>query len=408
MREISLEYGHGRRIDCRLAADRVLAVHRPPAAESGPGEATRAAIERPLDFPPLAQAVISDDRVTLAVEPDTPHVAKIVAEVWRILHSRGVDARRVTIIEPDRGHNGATCDPRTALPESVRSRVVWKIHDPAAEGNCCYLASSGAGERIYLAREVTEADLVVSIGPICFDPLLGYRGTGSVFYPWLSNHEAILRARGQGHRELTPENSRPLRQLIDEIAWLLGTQFTIQTVSAGGGKFARVLAGGTDSVFRSGRELLCEHWNIKVDVRPDIVVAAVENDAGGHGWEQIGAAVAAARSLVAHGGRIVVLSDVNAETGPGMDMLRAADESGDARQPLRLELHADVIPATQLINGVEWARVYLLSRIRSDLAEELFLIPLEGADEVNRLLGGDESCVFLQSAQTVHAEIRGV
>ena len=39
----------------------------------------------------------------------------------------------------------------------------------------------------------------------------------------------MLKARGQGHAELGPDDERPLRQLGDEVGWLLGSLFTVQT-----------------------------------------------------------------------------------------------------------------------------------------------------------------------------------
>ena len=107
-------------------------------------------------------------------------------------------------------------------------------------------------------------------GMIAYDSLLGYRGTNSVFYPGLSNTEAIARTRGEGHSELGPDDERPLRQTIDEIAWLLGTQFSVQVPGQNGAP-ATVLITATSTmpspsvameylVPVQGRELK-GHWN---------------------------------------------------------------------------------------------------------------------------------------------------
>ena len=86
------------------------------------------------------------------------------------------------------------------------------------------------------------------IGTTAFDPLLGYRGTHSVVYPGLSTVDALARTVGQGHRELAPRDSRPLRQLVDEIAWLMGIQFVVQVVAASGEGFLDVPAARIPSL----------------------------------------------------------------------------------------------------------------------------------------------------------------
>ena len=55
-------------------------------------------------------------------------------------------------------------------------------------------------------------------------------------------------AHGQAHDELTFDDSRPLRQAVDEAAWLLGLQFVVQVIPSIGNDVASVLAGQIDSV----------------------------------------------------------------------------------------------------------------------------------------------------------------
>lgn len=404
---IHLRYGRAGSVDLEIDESRVRGVyHGPPAVEDLP-EAVRSALESPLDFPPLEQAVIPDDRVVLALDRDVPEAATILAEIWRRLAARGVDPSRVTILQPADRSAGPAADPRQGLPAAVRETMNWEVHEaaPEEEGRLHYLATTAAGERVYLSGTLLDADVVVSVGKLGFDPLLGYHGTNSVFYPGLSTAEAVKRSHGQGHSELGPEDDRPLRQLVDEIGWLLGTQFTVQVVPAAGGGVSDVLAGSAESVFRRGRDLVAERWTVRMPERVETAVVAVDEDAGGHGWNQVATALAVARRLVARDGRIVVLSQLADAPGEGIEQLRRCDAPRDAFRPLRQAAPPDLLAATQLAQAVDWARVYLLSRLDSDLVEELFCVPVESADEVSRLLAaGDESCVFIGSAQ--HADGR--
>lgn len=406
-RRISLAYGGDGRFSCEIDAERIVAA--PVAPEPNPhlAEDLRDALRYPLDFPPLEQAVIPDDRVVLALDRNTPEAAALVAATWRVLAQREIRPENVTILQPAALSGTPQRDPRGALPPAVRDRVNWSIHDPTVAASCCYLASTAAGDRVYLAQAVVDADVVVTIGRIGFDPVLGHRGTNSVFYPGLSSAEAVERAHGQGHSELDPDNTRPLRQIIDEIGWLLGTQFSIQVIPSTGGGAAQVLAGAGESVFRRGKELLAEHWLVEVDERAGIVVAAIDHDGDRPGWEQLGAALATARNLVARGGRIVILSDLDAEPGPGIELIQQCDNPRDALKPLRTQAPPDLLPATQLAQAVDWADVYLISGLESDLVEELFLVPLESDAEAARLIENNpETCLFLAGAQHAHGRVR--
>jgi nickel-dependent lactate racemase len=246
---------------------------------------------------------------------------------------------------------------------------------------------------------------VVTIGSLGYDPLLGYRGTSSVFYPGLSDAEAIRRSHGQGHDELTPDDPRPLRQLVDEVGWLLGVQYTIQVVPAGGGGVAAVISGQTESVLQRGKELLSEHWKVRVSERPELVIVAVEADAAGHGWEQVGAALELARHIVVRDGRILLLTDLNAEPGDGVKIIAECRSPRDALKPLRDKAPPDLLTATRIAKGIDWANVYLLSRLDPQLVEDLCMIPLESAAEAARLIEGDEPCAIIGGAQYTSAEV---
>lgn len=63
---------------------------------------------------------------------------------------------------------------RSRFPEEDKAKVQWRIHDATNAKGLAYLSSTVGGERIYLARELIDADLVLTVGPIEFDPVAGY------------------------------------------------------------------------------------------------------------------------------------------------------------------------------------------------------------------------------------------
>jgi hypothetical protein len=56
------------------------------------------------------------------------------------------------------------------------------------------------------------------------------------------------------------------------------------------------------------------------------------------------------------------------------------------------------LPAAQLAQTLEWARVYLLSRLDPSAVEDLEMIPIGGPDELARLARQHHSCILLANA----------
>jgi len=403
--EVSLNFGLSGQFTGDFDASRVVACHTPPPAMTNLSQETHEALLRPLDFPPLEQLCIPGDQVVLALDRHTPQAPELIAELWKVLEHRGIEAEGLQILQPVALETAPLPDPRTHLPQAVREKVRWRIHDPTDERQQAYLATTARGERIYLDRDCTDADVVISVGSIAYDSVLGHRGTSSVFFPGLSTIDSISRARGEGHSELGPDDERPLRQTIDEVAWLLGTQFTVQVVPAGGCAAATVLAGAIEPVFRQGTKLLEEWWHVRLPERAETVVIAVDADCAGHGWDQVGAAMATARSLVAKGGRVIALTELAGETGDGMNLIRQSRSPRNALQPIRKQAPLDMIPATQLATVADWAHLYLLSKLPADVVDELFMSPLDNVREVERLVNQSSRCVFIGSAQHCWGEI---
>jgi nickel-dependent lactate racemase len=406
MTAVNLSYGRHATFSCEIEPRRMLAQHAGPSPCAGFGEKVRKALAAPLDFPSLVQVCIPGDKVVVALDRHAPCAPELVAEIWGMLDRRGIEPDAVEILQPAALDRVALADPRTKLPEHVRGAMRWVVHDPTERQRQAYLATTARGERIYLARELVDADVVLSAGVIAYDPLLGYRGTNSVFYPGLSNTEAIARARGEGHSELGPDDERPLRQTIDEIAWLLGNQFSVQVLPSAGGGAADAVAGASDRVFRRGKQLLTDYWRVSVSERADLVIAAVDTDSAGHGWDQVGSALAASRNLVAKGGKIVVLSELDAEPEIGMEIIRKSRSPRAALAPIRKQAPIDMIPATQFANAADWSRVYLVSKLPPGMVDELFMVPVENERELAKLVGGDCTCIVLGSAQHTYGEVR--
>ncbi len=404
--EIEFPYGADGRFACSVTADQVLLHHAAPPAVESLEERIRNCLAAPLEFAALSQAVLPDDRIVIALDDRTPGAPALIKGCWDALASVGIAPSSLLIAQPGSADGTSTPDPRSALPTDVARQVRLTCHDAEDSENHAYLASATSGERIYLAREVVDADFLFCVGAVAYDPLLGYRGTSSVLYPGLSNTDAIRRSLGQGHDELGPDDVRGLRQTIDEVGWLLGVQFALQVIPAGRGGVAEVIAGAGDAVFRRGKQRLAECWEIDIEERPETVVVAVDDVGDGDQWGAIGSALETARQLVSRDGRIVVLTQANAPLSPGLELIRDSRTPRDALQPLRMAVPNDVVAATQLAKAVDWANVYLLSQLEDDLVEDLFMVPLSEPRESQRIIESSERIAFVESAAFSYGRVR--
>lgn len=140
--------------------------------------------------------------------------------------------------------------------------------------------------------------------------------------------------------------------------------------------------------------------------RAGTVVVAVDQDAHGHSWSQLGAALDVARQLVSREGRIVALTDLRSDLTPGIRLLSEVRTPRDALKPLRESQPPDMTAASQIARALDWAGVSLLSGLPGDLVEDLGMLPLDAAEELQKLVETEDSIAIVQSAQHVHVRKR--
>jgi hypothetical protein len=88
-------------------------------------------------------------------------------------------------------------------------------------------------------------------------------------------------------------------------------------------------------------------------------------------------------------GRIVLLSETAPALDEGFDLIRRAEDAGQALKQLGRQKPTDRSAAYQWLQAVQKARVYLFSGLPAETAEDLFVTPLDEARQAQRLLDGD-------------------
>ena len=157
---------------------------------------------------------------------------------------------------------------------------------------------------------------------------------------------------------------------MDNVAWLLGINFTVQLVPAAGGRVMHVLAGQSDAVRRRGRELYHAAWGWPASDRASLVVAAIEGDAAQQTWENVGRALQAAGRFVEADGAIAVCCDLAA--GPARPCSAGAAHRARGGPAALGKRAAGRCPARRPTRpGPGQHKVYLLSRLDPSVVEDL-------------------------------------
>jgi nickel-dependent lactate racemase len=316
----------------------------------------------------------------------------------------GVTPDGITVLRTEADAESKAEDPRRLLDTALARQVRLRTHDAADPLDLAYLAATEEGEAVLLDRLLTDADVVVPIG--CYQPAKtpGYFGIHSSIFPTFSDEPTQARFRRD---ELSGKGQarHALKHEVDQVAWLLGISFTIQIIPAARDSILHVVAGQCDVVRRRCRELYQAAWNSPVAGRTSLVVAAMEGGPAEQTWENLGYALAQAGRLVEDGGAIAVCCDLAAEPVPAVRRMAAARSRTAILNHIRQHHPIDAIPAMQLAHALDRGRVYLLSRLDPGLVEQLEMVPVDGPEELGRLVRRNPSCTVLSNVPRVIAAV---
>ena len=113
-----------------------------------------------------------------------------------------------------------------------------------------------------------------------------------------------------------------------------------------------------------------------------------------------------ASRLVNHGGKIVALSHAQGSIGPSFSRLIDAADTRGAFAALRgHDDDPDSVAGRRLAQVLEWADVYLLSKLDRQVVEDLSMVPLDRPDDVRRLVTRSGSCLLVSHANLTRAVV---
>jgi lactate racemase len=402
MMHVTVDY-QDERLELDIPAERIVATWSAPVGLDRAGElaAIRDALEAPTDFPPLGRMIVPGDRVTIAFDTMIAQPQPILEVIFQTLKNAGVEAEDMTVLAPS--------------PAGVRlENALWAgstlvVHDPRDRSQLAYLAATKLGRRIYLNRALTDADVVIPVGRLGFDPITGYRGPWSLIFPESSELATIDAQRGRFRDEVDELTASRASASLDEsfeVSWLLGSQFHVGVVPGHSG-LVGVVAGREQAVRERGIARLESTWNFNALERAEMVVVGIGGPDLPATIDDLALGLATASRLVQHGGKIVALSRAQGTIGPAVSRLNDIDDPKQRTAALRgHECDDDFVTARRLAQALAWADVFVLSELTPDVVESLSIAVLDNAEQARRLVARSGSCSFVSRAELTRAIAR--
>lgn len=400
-----LTYGRAQRLDFHVPAGIEWAElgQFPAAAVNDPGKSLQAQLAAPLDFPPLCQALVPGDQIVIAVGPDVPRAASLVAAVVEYLLAYDVNPEQICILQTqaqEQSGSSITADCRA----SIRDQLTVVTHHPQKREELGYLAADEAGEQILFHRRLIEADMII---PILAADLgdANTDGTGNGLYPIFADEKAQQRFHhppppATKSRKAGTRTNEPVKLPTESPEWLLGVLFGIQVVAGGKDEILQLLAGSTTVIRRDAARKQQQLWQVSIAQPVDTLIATVTGSQP-LSWEEVARVTARMLPLVKPSGSLLLCAEIQMELPPALQQWASSGLQDDLLEEMRRANYPGWNIAVTLSAAREHAGLYLLSNLAAPAVEDLGWTPLKTRDEVTRLLEQDATACLLHNADRV-------
>lgn len=365
--------------------------------------ATAASLETPTEFPALRLALTPDDHLTILVHEQMNGLLEVLEEVFKHVLSAGVQMNQITLLlhalQP-----GMTREWPERLHETYRG---FKIEEHQLDQTkMAYLASTQAGRRIYLNRHIVDADQLIIIGNVRFDPVFGVSSGLADLFPWFS--DAPTREELTRHLHDTvylKDRPFPIWKETEEVGWQLGLPFVVCVVEGQGETVTQVVAGAAGPVRQQAETLLRKYNTIQMPYQVDLVIGTLVGSARQQSFAQVTEALFRASRGVHQGGNVAILSEAGGLLPPGADIVSQAESAVAGLTFLRQHPHIARLPWWYLARSLEQSKVYLSSRFMQEVIESMFMVPLDEPRQVQNLIDQAKSVMIVEGVDRCLLEL---
>jgi lactate racemase len=398
-REIRLKYGQGE-VSFSLAEEQIffeVVGKEYPAISDIPG-AIQAAVERPIDSPPLKELLRPTDKVAITVSDITrswQRMDLVLPILFDTIARAGIPDENVSILVVVGGHRQNTreeieqlCGKEVCRRFSVVNHNAWDLE------NMVYLGKTSRGTEVAINRAVAEADRIILTGGIIYHYMVGYGGGRKSVIPGFSSIRTIrqnhLWAMGRELGSGSNPNSvsgktrgSECHEDMMEIAGFVNPDFIVNVVPNAEGDYAGIFAGNWVSAWQEGTKLVDEIYRVEIPALADIVIASAGGAPKDINLYQAGKAMDNASYAVKKGGVAIIVSECR-------DIMEPPEFPQWFQYPSKLEmeraLRADFsVPAWIALKEIECSDIATFIMVtrpeNAELVAKAGMIPVATMDE---------------------------
>lgn len=361
--------------------------------------AMKEALAAPVFYPGLSESIFPGDSIAIVLQSDLPHPKLVLELLLEQLSSVNVEPTDIVVvvtartaeqigIEPALYEQPESNDPNGMPPpvftvEFGFSGINFQVHNLENPAGLAYLVANEGAEPIHVNRIMVDADVILPVATAAPGDI--HQQTDCIF-PDFSTLEIKRRfADGQG-------SFVSRWQEIELANDTLGAFFSIQLVVAPGNVIRQVICGARKDATDLARAATNELWTFDWSGESDVTVATIETDSNDQTWDDFASALIMASRVSSTDGPLVVWSELS--VSPDRKIRKACMsqfEDGISGKLTKTMQHVAAI--------VNERPVYLRSRLKRNVVEELGLGFVESAQEVNRIAESRSNGLLIRDAQ---------
>jgi len=267
--------------------------------------------------------------------------------------------------------------------EKVYQQIKCIDHDIE---NCVKIGTTIRGNEVFILKEVTEADFIITTGNLEYHYFAGYSGGAKAVAPGVCGRSTVS---GNHKHFLEPSakagiiEGNPIREEMEEIGEMVGIDFIVNAVLNSHKKIVKVVAGEVTKAHREGTRYIDKMFSVPITELVDIVIVSPGGYPKDIDLYQTHKAMENASLAVKKGGIMIVVGECKDGLGEG----KFADALMEGLSPQELieELKNNFVLGRHKASRVAKihldSEVYLVSNLDDKIKKNLFIKNYDSLEE---------------------------
>lgn len=384
-----IQFGFGTGFqEVEIAEENLIGVLEPnqlPEGLVGVAEVQRA-LANPIGSPPLREVVKAGETVVIITSDITRPMPSylVLPTLLDELYEAGIKKEDITVVLGLGNHRKHSQEERKKLVgERAFVEVTCIDSDPF---DCVRLGVTSSGTPVDIFRTVVEADCRICLGNVEYHYFAGYSGGAKAIMPGVSTPEAIQ----NNHRQMIKEaacagrlEGNPVREDIEEAGKICDIDFILNVVLDEQKQIVRAVAGDSIKAHRAACRFLDQLYKKELSEKADIVLVSQGGAPKDINLYQTQKALDNAKHAVKKDGIVILIGSCKEGLGEEVfeEWMTTAPTSSFMIERIEKEFRLGGHKAAAIAMVLEMAEIYLVSDLKDELVESIFLTPMASAQE---------------------------